>query len=215
MMCAFLLLFEGLFFAAWIFLTVCWIILFIFAIISGSEALLIIFGIVFALALFAFIAWFITAGAIIIFCGLGLTPLGFTGERRSPLSLRLFSRLFGNRLPSTPNLPSPCFGTEFGLMELLLLSPDQLSKLPPDVLVFAKCFRKCLISSLCKEAGAGDDPGRVIVDAGKSLLEDLRSQLEAALQKLEEARQQTDFIAIAYWTAKITDLNERIASLGG
>lgn len=111
-------------------------------------------------------------------------------------------------------------GGELGLLGVLMLPNDQLQKLPPGILEFINCLRGCLCRVLCKSgapgsSGSEEKPGQVIVDAGKTLLEDLKAQLETARHELERARQALDVEAAAYWGAKITELTRRIAGLGG
>ncbi len=116
-----------------------------------------------------------------------------------------------------PGLP-PLLGLPQGLWGLLFLPPDQRLQLPPNILMLVDCLRGCLCKALCAGDGhggnvsGGKNPGDVIVDAGKSLLEDLKAQLEAAKKKLEEA---TAFADVAYWSNKIKDLTLQIANLGG
>ncbi len=108
------------------------------------------------------------------------------------------------------------------LLNLLFLPDDQKLKLPPNILAMLECFRKCLCKYLCNGGssipGSGLNPGDVIVNTGKELLEDLKEQLEAAKKKLEELKNKfpsASLKELAYWTNKIKELIERIKALGG
>ena len=88
----------------------------------------------------------------------------------------------------------------------------------PDALLFFECFRKCYCKSLKQPIDPefpdpGKDPGEVIIDTGKTLLEDLNAQLATARQKLDEARLNLDLEAESYWSGKVIELTARIAAL--
>jgi hypothetical protein len=106
------------------------------------------------------------------------------------------------------------FGAGSGLFGWLFMSLEERQKLPPDLLKLVECLRGCLCSGLCQGHSGGDspNPGQVVVDAGKTLLDDLKAQLEAAKDKLQSAQNPID---VAYWTKKIADLGRQIVALGG
>ena len=100
------------------------------------------------------------------------------------------------------------------IANLINLTEDQRAKLTPEVLAFLECLRKCICNTLCKDRPSPiPDPGEVIIDTGKTLLEDLRAQLAEAKRKLDEARDNHDYQAEADLSLEITNLTKRIADL--
>ncbi len=104
------------------------------------------------------------------------------------------------------------------IANLINLTEDQRAKLSPDVLAFLECLRKCICKTLCKDGPSpipdpDKNPGDVIINTGKSLLEDLNAQLATARQKLDEARVNLDFEAESYWSGKVVELTARIAAI--
>ena len=139
-----------------------------------------------------------------VMCQSGASASGFSGFMGN-----------GGKLPGLN--PGGLFGGLFGgpgLFGLLFLTLEERQKLQPDLLRLVECMRGCLCGSLCGGShGRAPDPAQVVVDAGKTLLEDLRAQLEHARQKLEDAQGRGDLTSAAYWSNKITDLTRRIAEL--
>ncbi len=107
-----------------------------------------------------------------------------------------------------------------GLFNLLLLPIDQRSKLPPNILEMLDCFKKCLCKYICNSGSSipdlGRNPGDVIIDTGKELLDDLKAQLKEAKEKLDELRKKippAPVDVLAYWANKIKELTKKIADL--
>jgi hypothetical protein len=104
------------------------------------------------------------------------------------------------------------------LFSMLLISDDQRLKLPVNILEFIDCLRSCMCKTMCKGSDSlrtgdsGQNPGEVIVDTTKSLLEDLQQQLANAVQKLADANP-LQINNVVYWTNKIADLKKQIDDL--
>jgi hypothetical protein len=207
----------------------------LFGILFGGSTTIVLFGISIALGVLGASA--VKLGIVLAFVGFAFVVTGFAlllfdavvlswlaAHIPASFSFPAAGAVPGDRsriprLPGWPDLGLPGPGEGLGLLQLLLLAPEQRAKLPPDILRFVDCLRKCFCEAFCRdEKGSGSPgakpPGRGVPDP-VTLLEELKAELEQVNRRIADALRAGNFKLVGQLSERADELANQIRELGG